>query len=114
MVRVRRVVPFCDCVQLLLVPPSGERDGTIGKFFCGNFLSSIFEVFRSAKTKKTKNTKIISLVFAIERLFGVESWRAAKTSVELVEGRARRRCFPFVPRYPLPGLLLALDIPARS
>ena len=39
--------------------------------------------------------------------------RTVKSRLNSLEGRARRRCFPFVARYPLPLRLLTLGTPAR-
>jgi hypothetical protein len=64
------------------------------------FESRNFENFQSVKVKNSETAKIVSLDLAIERLFGAESLRTAKPRLNLLEGRARRRCFPSVARYP--------------
>jgi hypothetical protein len=67
----------------------------------------------SLKFKIPKRQKFVLLDRAIEQLFGAGSLRTVKSRLNSLEGRARRRCFPFVARYPLPMLLLTLGTPAR-
>ena len=86
---------------------------------CVDFLSPIdfeknrarkiseIEIFRIAKIPIGKKSKLqeCKTRFArsrIERLFGADSLRKFKPAESLLKGRARRRCFPFGARYPLP------------
>jgi hypothetical protein len=67
-------------VSSLIDLPKGET---------GNFRNFDFRKFSIGK-----NAKIVSLDLAIEQLFDAGSLRTAKARLDLLEGCARRRCFP--------------------
>ena len=72
------------------------------------------ENFRSVEIPKSQERKTrFARSAAIERLLGARSLQTFKPCLKLAGGRARRRCFPFVFRYPPPGLLLTPGTPAR-
>jgi hypothetical protein len=66
-----------------------------------------FENF-SIRKKSTiaKSPKVVSSISRSSDFSAQKSMRTAKSWLNLLEGRARRRCFRSVARYPLPWLLL--------
>jgi hypothetical protein len=95
----------------------GTRQGATGHLKVSIEISfwkkiEMTKIFRLLKNFENGNS-LVSLDREIERLFGAKSLRTAKLRLNLLEGRARRRCFPFVARYPLCWLLLTLGTPAR-
>lgn len=79
----------------------------------GNFRKSKFRKFPNGKIQNPQNAKSLRPIWLSSNLFGNDPLTTARPRLDLLKGRARRRCFPCVARRPLPSPMLPLGPPAR-